>query len=148
VPHTREPRLFCSVSNPQLRDKLVHYGVKFSDYEGPASIVTYLTSRAAEYGVDMVSFVSAIPAYVQGYNPKCIEAVIRRLAGILELKVELDDLRTISDSFEKKLSNVVQQQPELADSIRKLEEDYDNEIFDNEMGDLKKWLQEKGVRLD
>ncbi len=148
VPHTRQPRLFCSVSNPQLKDKLAHYGVKFSDYEGPASIVTYLTSRAAEHGVDMVSFVSAIPAYVQGYNPKCIEAVIRRLAGILELQVELDDLRTISDSFEKKLSNVVQEQPELADNIRKLEEDYDNEIFNNEMGDLKKWLQEKGVRLD
>ncbi|MGD9109952.1 MAG: PAC2 family protein, partial [Phycisphaerales bacterium] len=148
VPHTREPRLFCSVSNPQLKDKLVHYGVKFSNYEGPASIVTYLTSRATEYSVDMVSFVSAIPAYVQGYNPKCIEAVIRRLAGILELQIDLDNLRVISDSFEKKLSNVVQEQPELADRIRKLEEDYDNEIFNNEMGDLKKWLQEKGVRLD
>lgn len=24
VPHTREPRLFCSVSNPQLKDTLVH----------------------------------------------------------------------------------------------------------------------------
>lgn len=96
----------------------------------------------------MVSFVSAIPAYVQGYNPKCIEAAISRLAGILELQIELEDLRVISDSFEKKLSNVVQEQPDLAENIRKLEEDYDNEIFNNEMGDLKKWLQEKGVRLD
>jgi proteasome assembly chaperone (PAC2) family protein len=92
--------------------------------------------------------VATTPAYVQGDNPKCIEAVTRRLAGILGLQIELDDLRNVSDEFEKKLSEVVQEQPELAGNIRKLEEDYDNEIFDNEMGDLKKWLQQQGIRLD
>jgi len=29
-----------------------------------------------------------------------------------------------------------------------LEENYDNEVFDTEMGELKKWLEQKGVRLD
>jgi len=62
--------------------------------------------------------------------------------------MELDDLRDISDEFEKKLSEVVQDQPELAGNIRKLEEDYDNEIFNNEMGDLKQWLEQQGIRLD
>jgi proteasome assembly chaperone (PAC2) family protein len=92
--------------------------------------------------------VATVPAYVQGNNPKCVEAVIRRLAGILELQIELDDLREISDEFEKRLSDVVQDQPELAGNISKLEEDYDNEIFNSEMGDLKKWLEQKGIRLD
>ena len=32
--------------------------------------------------------------------------------------------------------------------IVKLEEDYDNEIFNNEMGELRRWLQQKGIRLD
>jgi len=36
----------------------------------------------------------------------------------------------------------------LAANIQKLEEDYDNEIFNNDMGDLKDWLQQQGVRLD
>lgn len=148
TPHTREPHLLCSVSNPQLKDKLARYGLKYSNYEGPASFVTYLTRCAYEHNIDMVSFVSVIPAYVQGYNPKSIDSAIRRLAGILELKIELDDLRVISDSYEKKLSKIIQQEPELAENIRKLEEDYDNDIFNNEMGDLKKWLQDKGVRLD
>jgi proteasome assembly chaperone (PAC2) family protein len=85
---------------------------------------------------------------VQGNNPKCVEAVIRRLAGILELQIELDDLRKISDEFEKRLSDIVQDQPELAGNVSKLEEDYDNEIFNSEMGDLKKWLEQKGIRLD
>jgi proteasome assembly chaperone (PAC2) family protein len=85
---------------------------------------------------------------VQGNNPKCIEAVTRRLAGILGVQVDLDDLGAVSDEFEKKLSDVVQEQPELANTIRKLEEDYDNEIFNSEMGDLKNWLQQQGIRLD
>jgi proteasome assembly chaperone (PAC2) family protein len=148
VPHTREPRLFCSASNAKLKEALQHYGVNFSDYEGPASVITYLTTCCTERGMDMVSLVATVPAYVQGNNPKCIEAVTRRLAGILGLEMEFDDLRSISDEFEKKLSDVVQEQPELAENIHKLEEDYDNEIFDNEMGDLKKWLQQQGIRLD
>jgi predicted nuclease with TOPRIM domain len=85
---------------------------------------------------------------VQGNNPKCIEAVTRRLAGIFGLQVDLDDLRDLSDEFEKKLSEVVQEQDELAGNIQKLEADYDNEVFDSEMGDLKEWLQQKGIRLD
>jgi hypothetical protein len=74
--------------------------------------------------------------------------VTRRLTGILGLQVELDDLRDVSDEFEKKLGEVVHEQPELEGNIRKLEEDYDNEIFDSEMGELKKWLEQQGIRLD
>lgn len=148
VPHTREPRLLCSVSDAKLKETFEHYGVKFTNYEGPASIITYLTTNSEERGLRMTSLVATIPAYVQGDNPKCIEAVTRRLAGILGLQVELDDLSDISDEFEKKLSEVVQEQPELASNIRNLEEDYDNEIFNNEMGDLKKWLEQQGIRLD
>ena len=62
--------------------------------------------------------------------------------------MEFGDMRTVSDEFEKKLSDIVQEQPELASNIQKLEEDYDNEIFDSEMGDLKKWLQQQGIRVD
>ncbi|MHC4157266.1 MAG: proteasome assembly chaperone family protein [Planctomycetota bacterium] len=148
VPHTREPRLLCSVSDPALKDTFQHYGVKFTNYEGPASFITCLTANAGRHGLSMASLVATIPAYVQGNNPKCIEAVTRRLAGILGLHVEIDDLRHISDEFERRLSDAVQEQPELAGNIGKLEEDYDNEIFDTEMGDLKNWLQQKGIRLD
>ena len=96
----------------------------------------------------MVSLVATIPAYVQGSNPKCIEAVTRRLAGMLDLKVEFDDMQTITEDFEKKLTELVQEQPDLAENIVKLEEDYDNDIFKNEMGELRRWLHQKGVRLD
>ena len=90
---------------------------------------------------------ATIPAYVQGSNPKCIEAMTRRLAGMLHLDLDLDDLRSLSEEFERKIAELVQQQPELAKNIGRLEEDYDNQIFNSEMGELKDWL-EQGIRLD
>jgi len=147
VPHTRDPMLFCSVSDAQMKPRFESYGMKFSDYQGPASITTYLTTKAKEQDIEMVSIVATIPAYVQGANPKCIVAATRRIAGILGIHVDLDDLQTSADEFEKKLSEVVQEQPELAENVVKLEQDYDNEIF-SEMGDLKHWLHQKGIRLD
>lgn len=148
VPHTREPRLFCSVSHPKLKETFQRYGVKFANYEGPASIVTYLTANAHKRGIDMVSLVATIPAYVQGSNPKCIEAVTRRLAGMLDLDIELGDLTASSDEFERKLCDVVEEQPELEGNIHRLEEDYDSDIFNNEMGDLREWLEQQGIRVD
>jgi len=148
VPHTREPRFLSSVSDAQLKKTLQRYGVKFTDYEGPASFTTHLTISCDERDLKMATLVATIPAYVQGNNPRCIEAVTKRVAGILGLQIDLDDLRAIGDDFERKLSDAVEEQPELASNIRKLEEDYDNEIFNTEMGDLKTWLQQKGITLD
>jgi len=148
VPHTREPRLFASVSEERVKDRLEPYSVRFSDYEGPASIVTYLLDQAGRRALPMASLVGEIPAYVQGRNPRCIEAMVRRLSAMLGLRLDLDDLRADSDAFERKLSRVVRKKDDLAKLIGKLEADYDNEVFDSQMGDLKEWLQEKGIRLD
>jgi len=122
--------------------------VKFTNYQGPASIITYLLAAAEQRQIDMASLVAAIPAYVQGNNPKCIESVIRHLARMLGLQIELDKLRAITDEFEKKLNDIVERHSELAENILKLEEAYDNEVFDTEMTDLKKWLEQQGIRLD
>jgi len=148
VPHTREPRLFSSVSDAKLKESLERYGIRFTDYEGPASFITYLMTNCAKQDLSLATLVATVPAYVQGNNPKCIEAVTRHLAGILGVQIDLDDLRAIGDEFERRLSDAVQEQPELAGNVRKLEEDYDNEVFDSQMGDLKTWLQQQGIRLD
>ena len=42
VPHTREPRMFASVSHPHLKKQLSEQGFRFSDYEGPAGFSTML----------------------------------------------------------------------------------------------------------
>jgi proteasome assembly chaperone (PAC2) family protein len=148
VPHTREPRLRCSASEPDLQEEMRQQGIAAADYDGPAGISTYLTWLAPQWGIEMVVLVAEIPAYVQGRNPVCIESVARRVSALLSLQLDLDELRSRSDAFEHKLNEVVQDRDELLQLIEKLEHDYDNEVFDTQMGDLKAWLERQGIRLD
>lgn len=130
VPHTREPRLYCSASTAALRNELRQYDVRPTDYEGPGSFTTFLLSRSAERGVAMASLVAEIPAYIQGRNPVSIESVTRRLATILGLPTDLAELRTASTEWEAKVSDAVEENDELADKIRELEEAYDQDLVD------------------
>lgn len=148
VPHTREPRLYSTVSDPKLKESLAEYGIRFTNYEGPSSIITYLFILAAQKNIPMASLVAEIPAYVQGHNPKSIESVIRKLAAILGLKIDLEHLRAAGEEWEKRVNDTVEERGELGEHIQKLEEDYDNDVFDTQMGDLKSWLEQKGIRLD
>lgn len=148
VPHTRDPRLYASVSEASLKEGLAAHGIRFSNYNGPAGISTYLTELAAERGIRIATLVAEIPAYVQGTNPRCIEAVTRRLSAILGLQVNLDDLRATSDRFEARVSEAVRSRAELAQMVHKMEGEYDSELFETQMGDLKEWLEQRGIRLD
>ena len=148
VPHTREPRLRSTVSDEILKSTLEPYGVTFTEYEGPASFSTELMVQARARGVHMASLVAEIPVYIQGSNPKSIEAVLRKLAAILGLRIDLDRLRKATDAWEQRLGDVLENEQELSRFIRKLEHDYDNEVFDTQMGDLKQWLEQRGVRVD
>ena len=148
VPHTREPRFLCSVSDEKLVGELARHGMKFVQYAGPASFITYLTLLAGRNDIEMISLVAEIPAYVQGFNPRCIEAAVRCVGLLLGVHMDVDELREIGDDFERKLNEMVTQQPDLAEKIFKLEQAYDDDIFNTEMGDLKEWLQQKGLRVD
>ena len=148
VPHTREPRIMCTVSDEKLKSQLEELNFKLSNYKGPGSITNHLLECAEEKNIDMVSIVAEIPAYVQGRNPKCIEAIIKRLAKLLNLDINLDELRLVSDVLEKKIDKLIQDRPELTEHIKKLEENYDKELFDTGMADLKQWLEQQGIRLD
>jgi proteasome assembly chaperone (PAC2) family protein len=129
VPHTREPRLFGSVSSPKLKSLLKDFSLRPSDYQGPGSFATMLLAEARRHDLEMLSIVAEIPSYLQGLNPLSIEAVSRRLAKILNLSINLDALRETSNEWESQVSAAVEKDLELAETIRKLEEQYDNELI-------------------
>ena len=129
VPHTREPRLFGSVSEKRLLPLLKQHALRPTDYEGPGSFATYLLALSPKHGVEMMSLTAEIPGYLQGANPLSLEAVTRRLAAILELPVDLARLRGASTEWEMQVSEVVAKDDDLARTVRKLEEEYDNELI-------------------
>ena len=58
-----------------------------------------------------------------------IEAVTRRLARLLNLPVDVDRLRKASDEWEVQVTEAVEKDAKLAATVRKLEEQYDNELI-------------------
>jgi len=130
VPHTREPRLFGSVSHPHLRPLLNEYGIRPSGYEGPSSFATYLLHHSATHGVEMISIAAEIPGYLEGLNPLSIEAVTRRLAKILNTHLDLDKLRRASNDWEAEVTRLVDEDEKLTKTVRELEEQYDNELIE------------------
>jgi proteasome assembly chaperone (PAC2) family protein len=129
VPHTREPRLFVSASAAELVPEMEKYGVRRSGYEGPGSFTSYLMTQSAAAGIEMVSLIAEIPGYLQGTNPLCIEAVTRRLAKILKLPLELNSLRAASTEWELQISSIIENDKDLAEKVRQLEDEYDNDLL-------------------
>ncbi|MGB7160721.1 MAG: PAC2 family protein [Tepidisphaeraceae bacterium] len=129
VPHTREPRLYGSVSERRLLPLLKLHGLRPTEYEGPASFATYLLTRSPGHNVEMLSIAAEIPGYLQGENPLSIAAVTRRLAAILNLPVDLSSLRAASTQWELEVTEAVERDEKLTETVRELEEQYDNDLI-------------------
>lgn len=129
VPHTREPRLYVTCSDPQMLPEMQQYGVRLAEYQGPGSFTSYLMSRAPSAAIEMISLVAEIPSYLQGRNPASIAAVTRRLAKILNLRVELDSLRAASTRWELEVTSAVEEDEELTAEVHRLEAAYDEELL-------------------
>ena len=76
-----------------------------------------------------VTEVAEIPGYLQGLNPLSIEAVTRRLASLLNQPVDLNSLRSASNEWEAQVTEAVGNDEDLRATVRKLEEQYDNELI-------------------
>jgi proteasome assembly chaperone (PAC2) family protein len=135
IPHTREPRLYVTCSDSAILAEMEQYGVRRSDYEGPGSFSSYLMTQASSGGFEMASLVAEIPGYLQGANPSSIEAVTRRLAKILQLPLDLDSLRAASTKWELEVSSAIEENDELAEKVRELEEMYDDELINLDPSD-------------
>lgn len=135
VPHTREPRLHVTCSDAKLLPEMERYGLRRTGYEGPGSFTSYLLTRAPAAGLEMASLVAEIPGYLQGRNPMSIEAVTRRLAKILQLPLDLRALRTESTEWELQVSRIVEEDKDMAETVRQLEDAYDNELLEQEGGE-------------
>jgi proteasome assembly chaperone (PAC2) family protein len=131
VPHTRQPRMYVTVSDSALLPEMEKYGVRRTGYQGPGSFTSYLLHEAPKQKLEMASLVAEIPGYLQGTNPLSIEAVTRRLAKILQLPLDLDELRTAGTQWELQVTSAVEQNEEFAAKVRELEEQYDNDLLKN-----------------
>jgi proteasome assembly chaperone (PAC2) family protein len=148
VPHSRECRLYGSVSDALHRPLVDEYGLRPSNYEGPVSFTTFLMAACQERDLMMANIVAEVPAYVQGRNPKSIEAIVSKLDHVLGIPLDVASLRLQRRAFEEHVDAVVNKRDDLVELVRQMEEDYDREARDEKMEDVKDWFDKQDIPLE
>ncbi|MBI3029398.1 MAG: PAC2 family protein [Candidatus Rokubacteria bacterium] len=119
VPHTRPVQLVGTATDPELARRL---GIRPTRYEGPTGIVGVLNTTCREQEMATASLWANVPHYVSGIeNPKAALALLRRVLGLLDAKVDLTDLEEATKQFEKNLAEIVSQNAKVAAYVKKLE---------------------------
>jgi len=124
VPHTRES-VSGLVSHPELRGELIKYEVDLSDYQGPASIHTLLLDNCKKANIKVVNLWGNAPHYIRGWNSRVSYALLKRITKILEIEVDIEDIKSKGESLVAQIDKLIGQEPKLQGYVKKLEESYE-----------------------
>jgi PAC2 family len=120
APHTRPVPVSLGSSNAELGTEI---GVGLVDYKGPTGIVGVLQHTCTAAGIPTVSLWAQVPHYVaQPPSPKATLALLRGVEEILDVPLPLADLPEEARAWERGVDELAQQDSEVADYVRTLEE--------------------------
>jgi len=124
VPHTMEPMISAVINDASLKAEMREYGVGLIDYKGPSSIHTTLVVSAEKRELKAVSLWGHVPSYIQVPNAKVCYGILSKLTKMLDIAVDLADLKKAGEYLDDQVSMAIKQKPELEDYVRRLEEAY------------------------
>jgi proteasome assembly chaperone (PAC2) family protein len=146
VPYTRPLAISGSASDRAVAER---YGLTLSRYEGPVGIVSVLQDAATRAELDAVSFWVHVPHYAN--NPPCPKAtlaLLHRIEEVLDLPIPTADLAEESAEWEVRLRQAAEQDAELAEYVRELEERSGEEMQpltgDEIASEFEKYLRRRG----
>ena len=132
-PHTRPVPVATAASDPALAADLRADPV---DYKGPTGIVGVLQHACADAGIPAVSLWASVPHYVaQPPSPKATLALIRAVEDVLDVSLPLADLPQEARAWERGVDELAEQDTEVADYVRTLEEAKDATDLPEASGD-------------
>ncbi len=120
TPHTRPLPVTGTASEPELIDRL---DLEQSSYEGPTGIVGVFQDACTAVDLPAVSYWAAVPHYVaQPPCPKATLALLGHLEDLLETGIPLGDLPEESRAWERGVDELAEEEEEIGDYVRALEE--------------------------
>lgn len=123
APHTRPIPVTGTATEPDLVDRLT---LEQSTYEGPTGIVGVFQDACVQLDIPSASFWAAVPHYVaQPPCPKATLALIGALEELLECSIPLGDLPEDAKAWERGVDELAEEDEDVADYIRALEETRD-----------------------
>jgi hypothetical protein len=148
-PHTRPVPVSAAVSDAELSARL---HVDPVDYKGPTGIVGVLQHACIAAKVPSVSLWAAVPHYVaQPPSPKATLALLRGVEDILDVTLPLADLPDDARAWERGVDELADQDTEVAEYVRTLEEARDATELPEASGDaiareFERYLKRRGDR--
>jgi proteasome assembly chaperone (PAC2) family protein len=123
TPHTRPIPVTGTATEPDLVDRLK---LEQSTYEGPTGIVGVFQDACVQLDIPAVSYWAAVPHYVaQPPCPKATLALVGHLEELLETSIPLGDLPEDARAWERGVDELAEEDEDVADYIRSLEETRD-----------------------
>ena len=130
VPHTRPVQVVSSAGDRDLAERL---GLNVSRYEGPTGILGVLGDLASGEGIPTIGLWAALPHYLNlAPNPWGAMALIEQLRRLLPMAVDTGPLADQTGAFDAAVADLVDENPELAGYIERLEADTDEDDDDEE----------------
>jgi proteasome assembly chaperone (PAC2) family protein len=128
IPHTREPRISGLVNEPSLMDMLEKHNIEPIVYQGPSSLHALLMTEGVQRKTEVISLWGHAPFYVRAEsNPMVCLALLRKLTGLLEIQIDLEELNNAGEYLQQMLIRLLAESDELSQYVKKLEEQYDLE---------------------
>ena len=120
TPHTRPTPVTGSAYDDEAA---AQWGLETSRYEGPTGILGVFQDACVQSGLPAVSFWAAVPHYVsQPPSPRATMALLQRVEEVLELTVPLGALPQQADDWVKQVDEMAQEDEEVVEYVRSLEE--------------------------
>ena len=150
-PHTRPVPVQVSGSEP----KLLHgVGSEPTDYKGSSGIVGVLQYMCAAANIPTVSLWASVPHYVaQSPSPKVTLALLRAVEDALDVSLPQADLPEEARAWERGVDELAQQDSDVAEYVRTLEEAKDATDLPEASGDaiareFERYLRRRGDNSD
>jgi proteasome assembly chaperone (PAC2) family protein len=133
APHTRPVPVTGSASEPGLITTL---SLEPTRYEGPTGILGVLQDACAKADLSTVALWAAVPHYVaQPPSPKATLALVRRVEDLLDITVPLGELPEEARAWENGVNELAEEDSEVAEYVRTLEEQKDAADLPEATGD-------------
>ncbi|MCP5096942.1 MAG: PAC2 family protein [Chloroflexi bacterium] len=129
MPYEKDREVSCVYSLPSMKDELKEYAVRFSNYEGGATIGSYLVDQAERELVELLAFYAFVPAYDFGqakFLPQGIQIdqdykawydLMRRINHMFGLSFNLSDLeqktQLLMNAMEEQFAELESKIPQL-----------------------------------
>lgn len=107
-----EPPITATTNNGELLDEFTRAGLGLTDYRGPTSVYSEVLWQGRARGLDVVSLWCGVPTYVGGLYPMAAYHMLKRVAQLIGMGIDLGDLRERARSFEAQMEGEAAGQPQ------------------------------------